>query len=116
MTQDDIDYVKRCVKDNDMHKFYVWKKWRRVRKEVLKLDHKEFCDCKAAGRYRQATTVHHINYVKSHPELALEIMFVNEQGELERNLISLCHDCHEKRHGYRHKNICIHFTNEEHWE
>ena len=64
----------------------------------------------------QATTVHHINYVKSHPELALEIMFVNEQGELERNLISLCHDCHEKRHGYRHKNICIHFTNEEHWE
>lgn len=71
-------------------------KWRRVRKEVLKLDHKECCDCKADGRYRQATTVHHINYVKSHPELALEIMFVNEQGELERNLISLCHDCHEK--------------------
>ena len=39
MIQDDIDYVKECIKKIDVHRFYIWSKWLRVRKEILKRDH-----------------------------------------------------------------------------
>ena len=42
----------------------------------------------------------HVNYVKKHPEMALEIWY-EWHGVRKRNLISLCHDCHEAVHGYR---------------
>lgn len=115
MIQDDIDYVKECIKNNEVHRFYIWSKWLRVRKEILKSDHNECVDCRAAGRYTKATTVHHINYVKHHPELALEAMYIDDKGCEQRNLISLCHKCHEKRHGYRQKNYRAPLT-EERWD
>lgn len=64
------------------------------------MDKNECQDCKCNGKYSKATTVHHENYVKKHPELALEIWYI-WRGKQRRNLVSLCHDCHEKRHGYR---------------
>ena len=115
MIQDDIDYVKECIKKNDVHRFYIWSKWLRVRKEILKRYHNVCVDCRAAGRYTKATTVHHINYVKHHPELALEAMYIDDKGCEQRNLISLCHECHEKRHGYRQKNYQPPLT-EERWD
>lgn len=115
MIQDDIDYVKECIKNNEVHRFYIWSKWLRVRKEILKRDHNECVDCRAAGRYTKATTVHHINHVKHHPELALEAMYIDDKGCEQRNLISLCHKCHEKRHGYRQKNYRAPLT-EERWD
>lgn len=99
MTQADIVFVKQCIEE-DIHRFYVWGPWKRVRKEVLQMDHGECQRCKAKKIYAKATTVHHVNYVKKHPELALEIWY-EWQGVKRRNLISLCHDCHEEVHGYR---------------
>lgn len=96
----EIDYVKKCISDNDIHRFYIWKPWVHVRSKVLEMDHYECQDCKAKGKYTKANTVHHCNYVKKHPDLALEIWYT-WRGETKRNLISLCHDCHEERHGYR---------------
>lgn len=65
---------------------YVWKK---KSEEIRARDHWECQDCKAAGKYTPATCVHHIRPLHSHPALALT----------DSNLISLCDECHEARHG-----------------
>ena len=53
------------------------------------------------GIYTKATTVHHINHVKNRPDLALEI-YTNDGDTRRRNLVSLCRDCHEIRHGRKY--------------
>lgn len=100
MTEQEIDYVKSCIKKNDIHTFYVWGPWKRIRKEVLAMDHGECQRCKAMKTYSKATVVHHVNYVKRHPELALEVWY-EWHGQTRRNLVSLCHGCHEAVHGNR---------------
>ena len=99
MTQEQIDYVKKCIRE-DIHRFYVWGPWKKVRREVLQMDHGECQRCKEKKIYTKATTVHHVNYVKKHPDMALEIWY-EWNGVRKRNLASLCHDCHEAVHGYR---------------
>ena len=101
MTEHDIEFVKKCIKDT-INIFYTWSKWKTKREEVLKLDKYECQICKKRGKYKKATTVHHVNYVKKHPDKALEIWYYFK-GEKKRNLISLCHECHEEVHGYRKK-------------
>lgn len=112
MTETEIVYVRECIR-TDIHKFYTWSKWLRIRQQVLNMDKTECQDCKLHGKYTKATTVHHQQYVKSHPELSLEIWYTF-QGKRYRNLVSLCHDCHEARHGYRQKNTKELLT-EERW-
>lgn len=96
MTDQEIAYVGKCIKE-DMHRFYTWYKWEHLRKRVLEMDKYECQDCKATGAYTKATTVHHNQYVKKHPEQALEIWYTF-QGKRYRNLVSLCHFHHEMRH------------------
>lgn len=69
---------------------------------MLKMDKCECQDCKARGIYTKATTVHHNQFVKKHPEQALEIWYTFQEKKY-RNLVSLCHECHEARHEYRKK-------------
>lgn len=110
MTEENIAFVKECIK-TDIHLFYNWGKWKSLRKQVLAMDKHECVMCRARGRYTPAATVHHVNYVKRCPELALEIWY-DWQGEKKRNLISLCHDCHEEVHGYRKHSIAEPLTTE----
>ena len=79
-------------------KLYESKEWRRLRKLVLAEDKSECQVCKAKGKYTKANTVHHVNYLKLHPELALEKYYKDDDGVTKRNLISLCHNCHEHIH------------------
>ena len=51
MVQEQLEYIKKCIEE-DVHKFYVWGPWKKVRKEVLKLDHGECWLCKQKGIYR----------------------------------------------------------------
>ena len=104
MTETQIKFVKDCIQTNDMHRFYTWSSWLNVRTKVLDIDKNECQDCKERGLYTKATTVHHVNHVRKYPELALEI-FYSKSGQQERNLVSLCHECHEKRHGRLYDNI-----------
>ena len=62
MTERDIAFVKKCIKEN-IHRFYTWSEWKAKREEVLKLDKYECQICKQRGKYKKATTVHHVNYV-----------------------------------------------------
>ena len=113
MTKEQIAYVEKCI-STDVHSFYIWGEWLKVREDVLKLDKFECQDCKKKGKYTRATTVHHNQFLKKYPELALEI-FYEFAGNRYRNLVSLCHDCHEARHGYRKKEGKKPLT-EERWD
>ena len=119
MTDKDIEKVKEFLR-TDPKKFYHWSKWRKLRKEVLKLDHNECVVCKAKHkRYPQkAYIIHHVHHLKDRPDLALEIW--DEEGK--RNLISVCSDCHEALHpeklkqAYMFKKKKNHrYVNEERW-
>lgn len=113
MTNNEIDFAKEAA-DKDIHKFYTCGKWKKLRAAVLELDKHECQLCRSRGKYTKATTVHHVNYVKQHPELALEIWY-EWQGERKRNLISLCRDCHEEVHGYRKKASNKPLITDERW-
>ena len=68
--------------------FYTTAKWKRKREHILKRDGYLCQDCKRYGRMREATEVHHIQFLEFHPELAYD----------DRNLVSLCKRCHNARH------------------
>lgn len=73
--------------------FYNSSLWRHKREEVLHLDHNECQLCKQRGIITKAQTVHHIIHLRDNPSLALSIYNNNN-----RQLISLCNDCHNKVH------------------
>lgn len=78
--------------DNE-HAFYSWPEWRRLRREVLKLDNFECQECKRRGVYSQAVIVHHVRHLRDAPELALSVY----DGE-RRQLEAVCKSCHEALH------------------
>lgn len=90
--------------DKDVKKIYNSRQWKIKRLDVLSRDRFECQDCKkrlkdasAEGirltgddaRIRPAVEVHHIKELKDYPELAFN----------DDNLISLCTQCHNLRHG-----------------
>lgn len=64
------------------------RQWRNVRLKVL-ADEPLCVDCKRKGRIRPAQEVHHIRPISAAPHLRLS----------RKNLVPLCCDCHDKRHG-----------------
>lgn len=91
-------WIPDLIATDSISKFYEDKLWRRLRREVLRADKYECCICKTKGKYTKATVVHHVNYLKLHPELALEAYYKDDDGNIKRNLISLCHADHEHIH------------------
>lgn len=103
LTEEQVErWVSKLIAENRLEDLYNSKWWRKVRKEVLNEYKSECQDCKAKGFFTKATTVHHVQYVKKHPRYALSKTYTF-QGKEYKNLIPLCHDCHEVRHGYRQK-------------
>ena len=95
-------WIQRLINEGRLHEFYTSSWWLNLREEVL-IEFKYECqDCKARGYYRKATHVHHVQYVKKHPRLALSKVYVF-QDKVYINLVPLCHNCHELRHGHRQK-------------
>ncbi len=90
--------------DKEVKAFYNSSKWKQKRIDILTRDCWECQDCrkrleeaarngtKLRGRDSKiwrAEEVHHIKELKEHPDLALE----------DDNLVSLCIQCHNIRHG-----------------
>ncbi len=106
---------------HDPHKFYIWTAWLQKRREVLCMDKHECQWCRNKyHRYRRANTVHHVNHFKKRPDLALEIWYERWDCKKhamvrERNLVSLCHDCHEEAHGFR-KSQTHEILTQERWD
>lgn len=116
MTDNERRFAHRCA-NNNPHDFYTWARWLAVRTEVLSLDKYECQNCREKyKRYRMADTVHHVNHFRDRPDLALEIYYNDPAThEKRRNLVSLCHDCHEEVHGYRKRKKVEPLT-EERWD
>ena len=64
----------------------------------MRANHGECEWCRAVGKLSKAETVHHIKEVKSFPELALSMTYKDKDGE-HKQLVALCHSCHDKAHG-----------------
>lgn len=69
--------------------------WKPRRADVLRMDKHECQLCKSKGKYKRATIVHHVKHLKDRPDLALSIW---DPDTGERQLISVCKDCHEQLH------------------
>ena len=91
-----LAWLNQCLTQGDEKRFYLSPMWRRKRKEVLAMDKHECQLHKQRGQYRKATMVHHVNQLKHRPDLGLSVW----DGK-ERNLLSLCNDCHEEIHNHR---------------
>jgi 5-methylcytosine-specific restriction protein A len=94
--------IRQLIREGRLSVFYTSGAWLHLRQAVLAMDHGECQRCKAKGRYTPATTVHHVRFVRQYPELALSLTYRGEDGRERRNLVSLCHGCHEEVHGHRH--------------
>ena len=89
------------------NKDYLSKKWKIARAQALELD-KHLCQ-RCLGNFMpdgserkmtKAVLVHHIFPLKKYPKYKYKL-FVEINGKKERNLISLCNDCHEIIEGRR---------------
>jgi len=67
---------------------YKGKHWLRKRQAILRRDEYLCQECKRYGKHTQASMVHHINAVDTHPFFTYT----------DDNLISLCNVCHDKMH------------------
>ena len=101
MSPELLKFLLQCIADDNLHAFYTCWEWVCIRTDVLKDDKYECQKHKAKGKYKKATTVHHVKHVRQHPELALSKQYTDEHGNKPRQLISLCRDCHEEEHPER---------------
>lgn len=106
-------WIEELLYQGKIDDFYKSKYWRKLRKEVLKEQKEECQECLKLGKRTKANTVHHVQFVDKHPELALS-KFYAYKGKQYRNLICVCPDCHNKLHPEKHKQK-KELINEERW-
>lgn len=114
--KDLVIWINYLISVNKIDSFYHSKYWKKLKKEVLTEQHYECQRCLREHRLtllNDSSPVHHINELRQHPELALSKFYVDEQGQVKRQLESLCFDCHNKEHNRFTKKEK--FTNEERW-
>ena len=92
------NWVAGLIASGNVHKFYTSPPWEHLRIEILRDDKYECQHCKARGYYAKANTVHHVMHLRDYPELALSRYYKDNQGKEQRQLVSLCFECHEKEH------------------
>ena len=106
-------WIEELLYQGKIDDFYKSKYWRKVREQVLKEQKEECQECLKLGKVTKANTVHHVQFVDRHPELALS-KFYTYKGKQYRNLICVCPDCHNKLHPEKHKQK-KELINEERW-
>ena len=95
MTEQFLNWLRSLIASGDVHPFYCTSQWVKLSHRVLDMDQHECQICKQRGRYKRAELVHHVNHVKDAPDKALDIWYTDADGNQQRNLISVCKDCHE---------------------
>ena len=114
MTQKELkQWITELIREGKLYRFYKCKEWQQLKEEVLTAAHNECVKCKAKGKISKAVEVHHVQWIRRYPELALSRTYVYK-GKTYQNLLPLCHDCHDEEHerfGHKKQN---HF-NEERW-
>jgi len=83
------------VRQRKTDAFYLSRKWRKLRKEILQKYKNECQICKAKGRYRRATHVHHEFHRDEYPEYEMMEFVKLSDGTAKQNLVPVCKECHE---------------------
>lgn len=81
--------------NHEFDTFYQGEKWKRIRARILRRDKYQCQLCRRYGRMREATEVHHIIHLDEDLSKAYDA----------KNLISLCHACHNLQHPEKTKSI-----------
>ncbi len=89
--------------EKEIQAFYESPEWKDTRAEVLDELKNECQACKAKGYFKKAILVHHVNWIKLHPELKLAKWYVDGDGVIRRNLVPLCFLCHKAEHKWLDK-------------
>lgn len=105
MTDELLAWIRGLIREDNVHAFYASPVWRRMAAKVLKDNHYECSRCKAKGLVVRARTVHHKQYLRNHPELALNT----------DNLEPICDECHYNEHHRGRGKRNGGFVNEERW-
>lgn len=118
MTENELEaWIKKLIAADQLFKFYKSKAWRDLSDAVMKENNYECQYCKARGIHTAARSVHHVQWVRRHPRLALSRTY-EYNGQTYKNLIPLCENCHNAEHdkgkglAKRKENS---FVNEERW-
>lgn len=76
--------------------FYDSYAWRKVRREVMTMDHNECQICYARRKHTPGVIVHHVYHLDKHPSFGLSVWVDDPAtGERKRNLLTVCRECHE---------------------
>lgn len=114
MDKDKLEqWIKELIEADELWKFYKSKEFRSVKAEVMKEQKHECQECLRQGKITIADTVHHVQFVRKHPRLALDKYYIYK-GKRYKNLIAVCRECHNKLHPekfFKRKEI----LNEERW-
>jgi len=117
-----VSWIEYLISVDKLYLFYHSKHFKAVKREVLREQHYECQRCKAEGRLtivketiKRSGVVHHEQYVRSHPELALSKYYIDKYGNKQRNLIVLCNECHEIVHDRFSVEPRKQILNEERW-
>lgn len=117
-TNELVKWINELIDKNELWRFYKSIEFRHLKEEVLREQHYECQECKKLGKITKADTVHHVQFVRKHPALALS-KYYTYQGKQYRNLVALCKSCHNKAHPEKRKNFNKSkkksFINEEKW-
>lgn len=118
MSQDQLEaWINQLIKDNQLYKFYKCKEWKKLSEQIKKENNYECVLCKRKGIHTRARSVHHVQWVRKHPRLALSRTYTYK-GKVYDNLIPLCESCHNEQHPDKRVQTEFkkdHFTNEERW-
>lgn len=107
-------WIRELIAEGQEVKFYKSQLWRLKRASILEACHFECQACLKRGKVTPAKVVHHVNELKHRPDLALSDFYIDHNGNIQRQLVPLCQDCHNEAHG----RICGEFKpqlNEERW-
>jgi 5-methylcytosine-specific restriction endonuclease McrA len=118
MSQDQLErWINELIKQDKLEKFYKCKEWRELSEQIKKENNYECVFCKRRGIHSPARSVHHVQWVRKHPRLALSRTY-EYKGKVYQNLIPLCESCHNEQHPdkrVQNEYRKDHFMNEERW-
>lgn len=101
------EWIKELIAKKELWKFYKSNLWqggkgvKGVKNEVLEEQHYECQECLKQGKIKKADTVHHVQFVRKYPGLALS-KYYTYKGKQYRNLVAVCKECHNKLHPEKH--------------
>lgn len=113
-------WIRELIEKEELWRFYKSKYWagnkdtKGLKNEVLEEQKYECQKCLKEGKLTRADTVHHVQFVRKHPRLALS-KYYTYKGNKYRNLIAVCAACHNRLHPEKHKPKKETFINEERW-